>query len=328
MFIRKRLVVIGLLICILERTDMPGTEKAGNPLHHFANRLRRKNAPTNLERLAKTVKSVGEIFLFVGATSYVLGVIIVSLYLGIFNAPMMSLLKINYVLTGMLALVPLLLVAIFICSIIYLWYLGKPIKQKQWKWFVFIIRSVVVTVGYLYVFWWRLGRYLFKDIGLGEFGLDTCVATLVAAFLVFIILLGQLAEKFSRKNKAWLVPFAKFCTLLCVPAIPFYIYHFSLDVYSKIPFQFGGAKYVPVQIFIDPNSEINNSFGRCKLTKDKDKENSGVWKGYLVFSTDTEYLFCRESTDTDANEVVCIKKEDVKAIKSQITSPCKKSNER
>ena len=280
-----------------------------------------KDAPTNLERLEKIIESVGKIFLFVGATSYVLGVIVVSIYLGIFNAPAMSLLKINYVLTGMWALIPLLLGAIFICSIIYLWYLVKP--AKWWSWLKLIGGSVVLTVGYLYVFWWRLGRYLFNDVGLGW---EAIVITLGTGLLVFVILLSQLAEKFSWKNKAWLVPFAKFCTLLCVPAIPFYIYHFSFEVYTKIPFQFGGAKYAEVVIFIDPNSEINGSFERCELTKDKEKK--GVWEGCLVFSTDTEYLFCRKSREftdankpTDPNEVLCIKKEDVKAIKSQITSP-------
>ena len=344
---------------------MPGTEKAGNPLHHSANRLRRKNAPTNLERLAKTVKSVGESFLFVGATSYVLGVMVVSLYLGIFNAPAMSLLKINYVLTGMWALILLLFWVILICPAAYLIYQVKSMKlQEWWKWLVYIVVFLLIIVLYVcygYVFCWRLRKYLFIDM---EFGWEAYVITLGTGLLVFVILLSQWAEKLGTKvvRLAFVVSFSlfvafslyighfsllvtgviifigfvvillslcrgaeklgtKYCALLCVAAIPLYIYHFSFDVYPKISFQFGGAQYVLVQIFIDPTSEIKDSFEELGFKPTPGKP--GVWEGNLVFSTDTEYLFCRESTDVneDVNEVVCIKKEDVKAIKSQKKPP-------
>jgi len=325
---------------------MPGTEKAGNPLHHSANRLRRKNAPTNLERLAKTVKSVGESFLFVGATSYVLGVIVVSIYLGIFNAPAMSLLKINYVLTGMWALILLLFWVILICPAAYLIYQVKSMKlQERCKWLIYIVAFLLLYGFYGYVFCWRLRKYLFIDM---RFGWEAYVITLGTGLLVFVILLSQWAEKLWPEIErlvvsmprflprqwvvklisivkvlhVWHVPFAKFCILLCVPAIPLYIYHFSFDVYTKIPFQFGGAQYVRVQIFIDPNSEIKYSFEELGLNPDPGKP--GVWKGLLVFATDDEYLFCRDANEAgrkDANEVLCIKKGDVKAIKSQKKPP-------
>ncbi|MGD1042924.1 MAG: hypothetical protein ABR913_07655 [Sedimentisphaerales bacterium] len=334
---------------------MSEPDKTGNPL----------DTSTNLKRLAKTVKSVGESFLFVGATSYVTGVMVVSLYLGIFNAPAMSLLKINYVLTGMLAIIPLLFWVILICPAMVLFksvksFVGQ-INLIFWAWFVFLFSLMMFVYGFVF---WRLGTYLFIDMG---FEWEVYVITLGTGLLVFIILLSQWAEKLGMKvgRLVFVASFSlfvvvslyighfsllvtgviifigffvillslcrgaeklgtKYCALLCVAAIPLYIYHFSFDVYPKISFQFGGAKYVNVQIFIDPNSEIKDSFERCKLTKDEEKQ--GVWEGYLAFSTDTEYLFCGKSTD--ANEVVCIKKEDVKAIKSQIRPPGKKPNGR
>lgn len=94
---------------------------------------------------------------------------------------------------------------------------------------------------------------------------------------------------------------------MCMIFIPAYIYNFANNIYPKIPSCLGGAKPAKIQVFLDPNSEINSSFEKCKLSQ----INHGVWDGELILVTDSEYIFAV----ADANEALCIRKENIKAIK-------------
>jgi hypothetical protein len=273
--------------------------------------------PTNFEQWVHLTTLLGKVILAIGATSYVLGILVVNLYLGKFGAITMSLVKVNYLLTGVLTLMPLLCWAFIIMIAILLLSGEGTFKESKGK--AYIGRKLLwLLVVMLFIFaMWKLCfialKILHVEITLYEWIDHVTAALAVVLFTVMftmnlatIIKIPYMSIR-SRLN----VLLRKVSFVVYISAVitffPVYILNFTENIYPKIPSCLGGAKPVSVQVFVDPNSEINISFGNCKLTK----IGQGVWEGKLILATEDGYLFAVK----DANEALCISKQDVKAIK-------------
>jgi hypothetical protein len=84
---------------------------------------------------------------------------------------------------------------------------------------------------------------------------------------------------------------------------------FAKVIYPTIPSYLGGAKPVIIQVYIVPNSKINNSFKDCKLNQ----IDNGVGECTLILATDSEYVFAAKDNKI-ITKVLCVKKQDVRAI--------------
>jgi hypothetical protein len=275
---------------------------------------------TNFEQGVNLTTLLGKVILAIGATSYVLGILVVNLYLGKFGAITMSLVKVNYLLTGVLTLMPLLCWAVIIMIAVLLLSgegiskesKGKAYLGRKLLWMLY----VMIFIFAIWALFKALKVRYHVEITLIE-GIGHVLMALATAFFI-VMLMIQLATIIKIPNiiiKGSSNVFLRIHSKGFIVAYIFgfivsflvYIIYFTENIYPKIPSYLGGAKPVSVQVFVDPNSEINISFGNCKLTK----KGQGVWEGKLILATEDEYLFAVK----DANEALCIRKQDVKAIK-------------
>jgi hypothetical protein len=269
-----------------------------------------KTNPQNsneLEKWEKIASLIGKVIFALGSTSYVLGILITNISIGRFGPPVVSLVKANYFLTGVWGLLPIYF-SIFVIGVILLickssWSIPKKVLVSIMSLVIlrFLVGSIkVLLIEFLEIKvginWWILMLFSFLVSG-----------AVISYFLIDWLFYETVKPQKGREELLYRLIIANATLFIFIIFIVFYVYVFAWGIYPEIPFFLGGAKPVKVQIYVDPNSEINSSFEKCKLSQ----ISQGVWGGKLIIEADNDYFFAVP----DTKEALCVKKQDIKAIK-------------
>jgi hypothetical protein len=243
---------------------------------------------------------LGKLFFAVAAVSYILGLLAANIYFGQFGVSTISVIKANCFLTGAWMILFLLFSSIIVFSIRFF------IKDKSFcKMALFLFIMIVLLLFVNYTLRSKLGVETTKE------WLYVLLCSLATVFIIMLFVSNVVNRVREEKESLWDIGrdflYVAAHIILFFVMLLTYTAIFTKYVYPSIPAYIGGGKPVKVHVFVDISSEINNSFKDCKLTN----RGEGIWEGKLILVTDNEYFFAVE----DANEALCIKRQDVKAIK-------------
>jgi hypothetical protein len=257
---------------------------------------------TDFEKMVSLTTLLGKMFFSFGVIIYAMGFLAANIYFGKYGVQTASLLRANCFITGFWLIIPLFIISM---AFYWVWYViqSKSYKTKTKKIIgVFLILFAASAV--LFQFCWGMKMYGINVTY--KWSSVLCMALLIILFFAATAHLYREGEhKHRYRGTLWFIGWG--APLLLIAMI-MYITLFAEHVYPDIPYFLGGAKPVTVQVFTDPNSEINSSFRKCGFSPKGD----GVWEGNLLLATGDEYFF---AVAGDPNEGLCIRTGEIRAIK-------------
>ncbi len=273
-----------------------------------------------------SLSSVGQLLTIVALSGYVLGLLIVNMYLFKIGVSDFSVLRPRFVLTGFLATIPLLLIANMVVAIIIA-VLGfvdflrtngartdKRISTVFWLNTIVIASFFMVIVAVIWG-WVTVSEIAFRSDLFEAFDPRNVESLFWVLFLtpiiVTIVRINQdITENISTYHRIKLHLFGNsFGLLLAFGFVGFvYIDFFSSTYYPIIPEQFGGGRPKEVIIVLSPESNVlGATLGFGETT-------NGSMSQHVDFLWETEEMYVvRDRTVPDA-PAVQIDRDAVSAI--------------
>lgn len=295
------------------------------------------NHPTS-KKWIELIETVSKSSISFAAICYILGLVVVSGHLNKYGVTYIGVLRINYIMAGIWALVPILLALIYsfllFCVLVSV---SPPFARVVAKISNRDIAEYTKTnrfgVPAFFLLPSSLGVMVFVygsfEIITGRKIFDLFVYNSRLIFLSaisFVIIPGILLffstnNRYKSKNNVFRNVF------ICVWAITHlivYVDYFSYDVYGQIPGYIGGGKLKVVRLLLElkpkaksylENEGIQFDLNEASKNGDNTSETYMTKDVYLVFNTDNEYYVLVDNKASPKNSnVINLKKDIVKAV--------------
>lgn len=258
--------------------------------------MNESKSKSSLEDIKNAVEVIGKVTLGVVAVCYVIGLVVVNVYLNKYGIYSLSLLRLNYISAGIWALIPILI----------------PLSA------ILIIRlrsevSPVIFWGYLLSFIPLLSVLVPVAIAL-RFDPSPYWLLVIFTGIYLSLLLIMLAE--SIKEHLYSKDLSKHVFIGVLPVLIIIVSHtaiFANSVYGTIPSQIGGGSPKKVQFIVAAENEVRKALtdSGVLFTKNESQQDTNKTEPVLLlFVTDQECVVLIKGAST----AVSIRRDMVKTI--------------
>ena len=280
----------------------------------------------NLEKVRSLIEVAGRLTIGLSALCYVLGLLVLNIYLSKYGVYSLSLFRLNYITAGLLALSPILFGFIaFLLGVSLVYPLILVIRRKlhsvfhpgeelaaefgELTSFGLLLLLLAAPVG-IEVIIFRVAGGTIE----GPWGIPLVMAIvtniLCAVATCFGILLDP--DSYSRKVVLVIVPVAAAVLIIGCSVL------FASSLYEKVPPHLGGGEPKEVELF------VNSSESRA-LLEEADiefiKNTHTATNVRLLFTTDDEYILLVKVPLSSTEQAVTIKRELIQGVRPKETFP-------
>lgn len=281
-------------------------------------KLKGSGLQLDLEKTKNLAEVIGKLTLGYLAVAYVLGLLVINVYLNKFNVTSFSLFRLSYITAGIWASLPIL-IGLFLFGISVL--LIYPIILKVSSWWhglkyrgeegqheseypadVLTLLSIVVPIGISYLIY-RIAR------GATNRDLDVLLLIVVAVIMVSaIILLGvTISKERTHLRRIILIILPLFAVLVLIICTILFGYYF----YERIPAYLGGGESKKVQLL------VRNTESQALLTEvgvEFEQESHLTSNVELLFAGDDELILLIQVELDGRKKALSIKRDSIQAI--------------
>lgn len=263
-------------------------------------------APSNVsnwENIKNVVEVIGKVSLGFLAFSYVVGLIVVNIYLSKFGVYSLSIFRVNYISAGIWLIIPVFLTLFYAFSIfsLLLWsskkwrdrisdnYLVPVTFTDNRKGLVFGALILLPTLGIIFV--WQPVYSLSQNIGFLN-------AFLTLVYVLIVTFFSILAISYSMERSDFLARLIRCSIIMVVWGCYFalYINLFAHNIYGKIPSYLGGGSPKKAQLILDEEAKIKNQLESLGVVFGDNFITTNV---QILSATDSEYILVIESKDVE-----------------------------
>lgn len=273
----------------------------------------------NLEKSKNLMEVAGKLIIGLSALCYVLGLVVINIYLSKYSVYSLSLFRLNYITAGMLALSPVLGGLITFLIALGLVYPLVLILRRKWHSFfdpeeelsagvgehtsgLLLILLLGVSMALTY------GAFRVTGVPTGEMWGILLVTALVTNILCTVATcFGILLESGSYFRQVVLVVLPAVAAL----GIILHTVFFASYAYEKIPPHLGGGEPKSVELF------VNSSDSRELLKEAEIEFDDGTRKATnvrLLYSTEDEYILLVKGPLGGQEQALTVRREQIDGI--------------
>jgi hypothetical protein len=273
-----------------------------------------------LEKTKDLIELIGKFAIGFVAICYVVGLLVVNLYLSRYGVYSLSLFRLNYIMAGAWLLAPILLGTLFILGLFAIAYsfrllrpfidkrlnipyhgeFHKPIDLGNILFFIFMYGVLGLMIG---------GNI--KHFGIGFSG--EWLGLMMWAVFVVIPILWIRYKKYKADSPSRFITY--FAVLLyCSLSWIFCILIFSRNLYGNIPPYIGGGGTKDVQLLLKLEDKDKQFFQSAGLQFEGDSNQTQTLQ--LLFTNDNEYVFLVNADQSSESKIstLSIKKDLIQAV--------------
>ena len=276
----------------------------------------KKDSAFGVDRLVKITELVGKTAIGLLATCYVIGILVVNVYLSNYGIHSLSLFRLIYVTAGVWAIFPIFMGLVLVYSaFIFLFKLRpshliirglfRPQKPKDdsptqlLSWSALVVFIIISAFLTLLTFW--AIRLPFRS----EWLLFLFGGIVVAFLSIFLVLIPQ--EKSLEDYFHYSLLFILVALMLTA-----YVATFSRYGYGLIPYHIGGGSPQTVHFNVAADVELRTFLQEAGISFEGESyRTEGVT---LLFTTDDEYILLVSKPDSNKQRAISLRRDNIKAI--------------
>jgi hypothetical protein len=278
----------------------------------------------DLEKSKNMIEVAGKLIIGLSALCYVLGLVVINIYLSKYSVYSLSLFRLNYITAGMLALSPVLFGLITFLIALGLVYPLVLILRRKWHSFfdpeeelptgvgehsfgLLLILLLAVSTGLTYA------TFRVAGVPTGEmWGILLVTALVTNVLCTLATCFGILLEpgSYFRQVILVIVPAAAALGIILHTVL------FASYVYEKVPPHLGGGEPKSVELFVS-SSEGRALLEEAEIEFEDDKHLATNVR--LLFSTDGEYIILVKTPLDGREHAVTVRRELIQGIRPKDT---------
>lgn len=280
----------------------------------------------DLEKAKNLIEVAGKLTIGITAVCYVLGLVVINIYLSKYSVYSLGLFRLNYVTAGMLTLAPVLFGLItFLMTTALTYPLVSALRRKAHSFFtpgeelpaefgelalvLLFILLMAIPAGVTYLAFYAAGV---PTGGIWAIVVTAAIAanSLCAVATCFGILLAP--QSYARQVILVIVPAV--AALVVVGHAVF----FASFLFEKVPPHLGGGEPKAVELF------VGSAEGRALLEEAEvefEKDTHRATNVRLLFSTDNEYILLVKVPLDDREQAVTVRRELIQGVRPKDTFP-------
>lgn len=279
----------------------------------------------DLEKTKNVIEVVGKLTVGLAAVCYVLGLVVVNVYLSKYSVYSLDLFRLNYVTAGLLALSPVLfgvVTSLMLAGLMYPLFAAVSRKVRSSlipgeRWdglgantlMILLVAQVLVATAVTYLIFWTAG--IPADRGWG-FIIGAALVTNVLCAIAMYFGVLQTQQPYLRQVTLMIVP------ALAVIVVLGHAVFFGAYLYEGVAAQLGGGRPREVEVLVnDPDARALLEEAGVEF-----QEDSRLAKNVrLLFATEGEYILLVKVPLNDREQAVTVKRDLIQIIRPKESFP-------